>query len=148
MVTGIEVIAAALAAGATAGVTGAASTAVEDAYANLRDLLRRRLAGRGQAEQALEADETEAGRWEADLGADLVQVGADRDEGVLTAAGELLELVAAARSSPGDQATTVHVGDGSVHVENNYGAAAGTMTGPVTINHGREPLPPGSPATA
>ncbi|MFI0793477.1 hypothetical protein ACH4OY_12395 [Micromonospora rubida] len=81
--TGVELIAAALAAGAGAGTSAAAV----DVYAGLRDALRRRLTGRRAAEQLLEADETDPGVWERRIGAELADSGADRDERILTAAG-------------------------------------------------------------
>jgi len=43
--TGVELIVAALAAGAAAGLTEATSGAIRDAYVGLRDAVRRRLAG-------------------------------------------------------------------------------------------------------
>jgi hypothetical protein len=88
--TGIEIIVAALAAGATAGGTAV----VQDAYATLRDAVRRRLRGRGSAEQALElaAEETDPGVWQTRIGAALADSGADRDEEVLAAARALLAV--------------------------------------------------------
>ncbi|WP_416906106.1 hypothetical protein [Micromonospora echinospora] len=76
--TGVELIVAALAAGAGAGTSAAAV----DAYVGLRDALRRRLAGRGQAEQILHED---AGStvWEQRIAMELADSGADRDELVL-----------------------------------------------------------------
>lgn len=115
--TGVEVIAAALAAGAAAGVTGAASAAVQDAYASLREMLRRRLNGRRQAEHALDAKETERGVWQARLGRDLTETGADTDEEVLAAAFTLLNLVDRTGAAVGRyridarQAKGVQIGD-------------------------------------
>ncbi|MEU8319761.1 hypothetical protein AB0C33_15470 [Nonomuraea sp. NPDC048881] len=115
--TGVELIAAALAAGAGAGVSGAASAAVEDAYAGLRDMLRRRLFGRQQAEHALDAEETEPGVWEARLGRDLTETGADQDEELLATAFALLSLVDRAGGASGRyhvdarQAQGVQIGD-------------------------------------
>jgi hypothetical protein len=100
-VTGVEVIVAALAAGASAGFSGAASAAVQDAYTGLRDALRHQLFGRGQAEQALEAEETDPGGWQASLGEDLAEVGADRDAVILAAARRVLTLADPAGSSAG-----------------------------------------------
>lgn len=99
--TGVELIATALAAGATAGVTGVASAAVQDAYAGLRDMLRRHLFGRQQAEHALDAEETEPGVWQACLGRDLTETGADQDEEVLATAFALLSLVDRAGAASG-----------------------------------------------
>jgi homoserine dehydrogenase len=50
VVTGVELIAAALAAGAGAGVKDTAKAVVADAYAALKGLLHRRLAGRPGAQ--------------------------------------------------------------------------------------------------
>ncbi|MEK8106598.1 hypothetical protein NKG94_17570 [Micromonospora sp. M12] len=64
-----QVITAALAAGAGAGLKDTASAAVRDAYAGLKALLKQRFGGReGEAVQALEADETEPGVWQARIG--------------------------------------------------------------------------------
>jgi len=92
MVSGVEVIVAALAAGAVAGSSEVAKTAVVDAYTGLKDLLRRRLVGRPEAQQALEGRETEPGRWRAVLGEALTASGADADEQVLAAARRLLAV--------------------------------------------------------
>jgi len=92
MVSGVEVIVAALAAGAVAGLSEVARTVVVDAYAALKDLLRGRLAGRPEAQQALEGRETEPGRWRAVLGDALTASGADADEQVLAAARRLLAV--------------------------------------------------------
>jgi hypothetical protein len=135
-VTGVDVIAAALAAGATAGVTGVATSAIEDAYRGLRDRLLGRLAGRAGAAECLAQEQTDARVWAADLGPDLVQVGADRDEQILAVATLLLELASSSAANAGDD---------RLRVEHNYGAAAVTMTGPITINNSREALPPARP---
>ncbi|MEV6305549.1 hypothetical protein AB0M02_39465 [Actinoplanes sp. NPDC051861] len=113
--SGVEVIAAALAAGALAGVTGAASAAVEDAYRDLRALLRRRLGG---SAEVLEPEETSAEVWEARLEPVLTGV----DEELTAAADRLLSLTS-----------------GNLNVANNYGVAAVTMTGNVTINNSIPP---------
>jgi tetratricopeptide (TPR) repeat protein len=150
-VTGAEVILAALAVGAGAGTSDVAETALMDAYTGLRDALRRRLAGRPQAARALEADETDPGAWQARLGADLTDSGADRDEQVLAAAQRLLEFAGPAGARAGryavdaNGARQVQAGDGTVHVDTNYGAAAGTITGPVSISYGQLPVPQARP---
>lgn len=87
----LEMIAVALAAGAGAGVKDTASLAVRDAYEGLKTLLKRRLT-RPAAVAALDADETEPGVWEAQLGDALTESGAADDEQVLAAARTLLEL--------------------------------------------------------
>ncbi|MFI5845591.1 hypothetical protein ACIA8K_38395 [Catenuloplanes sp. NPDC051500] len=117
--TGTEVIVAALAAGAVAGSTDVAKSAVSDAYAGLKSLLRGKLAGREAAQQSLEAVETEPGRWQAMLGADLAETGADRDEQVLAAARELLNLAG--------------VRAGKYHVD--LRDAKGVQVGDVNVQH-------------
>ena len=92
MVSGVEVIVAALVAGAVAGSSEVARTAVVDAYTALKGLLRRRLVGRPEAQQALEGRETEPGRWRAVLADALTASGADADEQVLAAARRLLAV--------------------------------------------------------
>ncbi|GLY25069.1 hypothetical protein [Micromonospora sp. NBRC 101691] len=144
--TGVELIVAALAAGAGAGTSAAAV----DAYVGLRDALRRRLAGRGQAEQILHED---AGStvWEQRIAIELADSGADRDELVLAAANRLLDLVDPDRSRTGGHTVSLHgargvqVGDGTLHVETAYGPTAATMTGPVTVSYGQLPDPPSRP---
>lgn len=89
----VEVIAAALAAGAGAGVTDTASAAVRDAYTGQKDLLRRRIGDHdGQPVQALAADETEPDVWQVRLANALTTSGAVDDEQILAAARQLLTL--------------------------------------------------------
>lgn len=92
MVAGVEVIIAALVAGATAGSTDVAKTVITDAYTGLKNLLRGRLADRPAARKALDAQETDSGRWRAVLGDALTESGADADERVVAAARRLLAL--------------------------------------------------------
>lgn len=130
----IEVIVAALAAGASAGVTNTATAAVQDAYAGLKELLRPWV--RGDARAALEADETEQGVWESRIGDELAVSGAANDEQVLAAAELLLGLVDPARAATYD-----------ITVGTNSGVVGGSFTAPVTIYQGA-PVPPAAPATA
>jgi hypothetical protein len=90
--TGVELILAALAAGAGAGVSETAKSAVLDAYTGLRDALRRRLGGRERAGQVLQAVPDEAGVWNADVTAVLAASGAGDDEAILGAARRLLAV--------------------------------------------------------
>jgi hypothetical protein len=116
-VTGVELIAAALAAGAAAGITDTTSGALRDAYVGLRELVRRRLAGRGgQALQALDSEETSPAVWQARLGKELVDFGADRDDQVLAAARHLL-----ARLDPAG----AHAGKYSVDLREARGVMVG-----------------------
>ncbi|MFJ2937889.1 hypothetical protein ACIO8G_34625 [Streptomyces sp. NPDC087219] len=98
--TGVEVIVAALAAGAAAGFTDTVSDAVRQSYTSLRELVRRRLEVRGDAAvQVLDAEEVEPDVWQAQLGEHLVMAGADRDEQILRAA-EMLLVQMEAQGSP------------------------------------------------
>jgi hypothetical protein len=90
----VEVILAALAAGATAGITDTVSDAVRQSYGSLRELVRRRLEVRGEAAiQVLEAEEVEPDVWQTQLGEHLISAGADRDEQIIRAAKTLLAQV-------------------------------------------------------
>ncbi|SCG54510.1 hypothetical protein [Micromonospora halophytica] len=128
--TGVELIAAALAAATTAGIT----SGVQDAYAGLKALLVKRLAGRTAALEALEAGEAEPGVWQTRLGEDLAACGAASDAQILDAARAVL-----ARSGPTGTYTTYTV-------ENNHGGAVGQFNGPVTFVHA-PPAPPATPGT-
>ncbi|MFC8507349.1 hypothetical protein ACFU3J_10525 [Streptomyces sp. NPDC057411] len=114
--TGVELILAALATGAAAGVSETAGTAVRDAYAGLRDALRRRAGGAADpaTRELLEAEEVEPGLWEARMRGRLEETGADRDEEVLAAARLLLERADGPRARPevnAEQAKGVQIGD-------------------------------------
>ncbi|MDI5936863.1 MULTISPECIES: hypothetical protein [unclassified Micromonospora] len=90
--TGVEMIVAALAAGAAAGSTDVTKSAISDAYIGLKSLLRRRLMGRYRAQEALDAVEVKTGQWQALLSEDLAESGAAADEQVINAARRLLSL--------------------------------------------------------
>ncbi|MGX6608285.1 hypothetical protein ACWKSP_40130 [Micromonosporaceae bacterium Da 78-11] len=130
----IELIVAALTAGASAGVTNTATTAVQDAYAGLKSVLRPRV--RGEARAALDADETDEDVWQARLADELDASGAAEDEQVRAAAERLLGL-----ADPAKAATY------NITVQDNSGVVGGMFTAPVTINHGTA-VPPAPPATA
>ncbi|MBU2664839.1 hypothetical protein KOI35_15155 [Actinoplanes bogorensis] len=123
----------ALAAGATAGVSGTATEAVKDAYELLKALIRRRFAGRDEARRELEADEVEPGTWRARIGPDLSDSGAAGDEQILVAARELLTATGTATSA-----------GMTISVDTNHGAI-GEFTGPVSFDQ-RTHLPPTAPA--
>ena len=130
----VEVITAAPAAGAGIGVKDTASAAVKDAYAGLKALLEQRLGGQDdQVVQALEADETQPGVWQARIGDALADSGAADDEQVLDAARRLL-----AAADP-EKAKALHI-----EVDINYGAI-GEFRAPVTF-HQAPPVPPTPPA--
>ncbi|WP_369233844.1 hypothetical protein AB5J56_18440 [Streptomyces sp. R21] len=119
--TGVELIVAALAAGASAGLTDTASSAVREACDGLREAIRVRLAARGDATadgnealDVLDASEVEPGVWEARLRAALTAADADSDEGILAAARSLLKAAGHTTGAyvvDASQAKGVQVGD-------------------------------------
>ena len=118
----ISLIVAALAAGAAAGVSDTATTAVKDAYTGLRELVRRRLAGRAAAEVALAEHDSAPEVWRAPLVAELDRAGAGTDEAMLAAAQWVMAIVDEAGTRAGKYvvdlrgAQGVQVGDGNVQV--------------------------------
>lgn len=149
----LELITAALAAGGSAGVTAAASSAAQDVYTSLKNLLKHRLAGRGGASEVLEADETDPGVWQSRLGADLTATGAYQDQDIQAAALRLLGLTDPDGTRTGKYtidargASGMQPGDNTVHVDTNYGAATGTARAPITITYWDLPGPPALPGT-
>lgn len=98
--TGLELIVTALAAGASAGVSGAATQAVQDSYIGLKALVLRALQGRGDVTaeiETLDAEQAAPGVWRTRIGAVVTASGAADDETVLAAARGLLEAVEKAR---------------------------------------------------
>ncbi|REG00406.1 hypothetical protein DFJ67_6459 [Asanoa ferruginea] len=98
--SGVELVAAALAAGASAGLTDTVSTAVKDAYSALREAVARRMG-------SLDAVETAPGVWSTD---ELAASGVADDAAVLAAAERLLRLTEGPRIDLRD-AKGVQVGD-------------------------------------
>jgi hypothetical protein len=127
----VDVIVAALAAGASAGVSGTASEAVKDAYGLLKALLRRRFTGRDTARAALEANQVEPGAWQTAIGQDLQDSGAADDEQVLVAARELLALADPRAAATFNISGTVH-------------GAVGQFNAPVSFDQ-RTQFPPTPP---
>jgi hypothetical protein len=82
----------ALAAGAALGLKDTASAAVLDAYASLKSLVRRRLAGRSDGELVLERHAEAPSTWEGPLAAELTAAGASTDSALLAAAQALMML--------------------------------------------------------
>ncbi|MFC5034856.1 hypothetical protein ACQFX6_37815 [Streptomyces sp. DSM 41987] len=112
--SGVDLVMAALAAGASAGLTDTASSAVRDGYAGLREAVRRRLAaGGGDGARVLDAREVEPGVWEARLRERLAATGADQDAEILVAARLLLRDLGVAGANVVDarDAKGVQIGD-------------------------------------
>lgn len=112
--TGLELILAAVAAGASTGVADATSSGVRDAYAAFREALRRRLTGAD--EHVLDAEEVDPGVWRARLGEHVVACGADEDAQLLAAARRVLELF---------EAPTAQAGKYTVEVRDSTGVQIG-----------------------
>ncbi|MFE3520874.1 hypothetical protein ACFXOD_04635 [Streptomyces sp. NPDC059161] len=112
--SGVELVVAALTAGASAGLTDTASSAVRDAYDALRQAVRRRL---GADARILEAQESEPALWQAELTTVLAQADADRDQEVVAAAEALLRELgrhpSAANVVDARDAKGVQIGDGN-----------------------------------
>ncbi|WP_030435298.1 hypothetical protein [Actinoplanes subtropicus] len=122
----LDVIVAALAAGAAAGTTNTATVAVQEAYEGLKKLLRVRLGARREGE-ALSAGAGRTGEqwWRERLGEALTESGALDDEEITRSARAVLE--AARRPLPGvrvDRSQGVQVGDNNEQT-NHFGAAPG-----------------------
>lgn len=150
--TGLDMIVAALVAGAGVGAGDAAKAAVLDAYTGLRDLLRARLGNSSQVAEIIDAQETDQAVWQAGLGSHLAASGADQDDEILAAARNLLELADPAGTEAGKYrfdlrgAQHLQIGDNNVRIENSFGPTAGTMSGPVTVAYpGALPVPPPLP---
>ena len=134
----VTLIVSALAAGAALGVTDTVSSAIKDAYASLKALIRERLAGRPDAEVVLTRHEQAPETWRAPLMDELGQAGAGSDPGLLAAAQALLRLVDEAGTRAGKYtvdargAQGVVIGDTNVQI-NRFNASPddlGTRTWP------------------
>ncbi|HYS38104.1 MAG TPA: hypothetical protein VEO01_21000 [Pseudonocardiaceae bacterium] len=117
----VDVVVWALSAGAAVGVKDTASTAVKDAYAGLRAVLRRRW-GQDQAEDLVAVAEDEDSDTQArrsELRRVVTEAGVVIDDEVLEAARRVLEQLDPAGIRAGKyvvdarQATGVQIGDGN-----------------------------------
>lgn len=126
----ITLIVTALAAGAALGVKDTASSAVEDAYAGLKALVRKRLGDRPDGELVLARYEQAPETWRAPLMAELDQAGAGNDSSLVAAAVALMRLVDEAGQRAGKYAVDVRgaqgvqIGDGNTQ-HNVFGASPG-----------------------
>ncbi|MGH3697434.1 MAG: hypothetical protein ACRDRX_26205 [Pseudonocardiaceae bacterium] len=116
----ISLIMGALAAGAASGLGESATGAVKDAYAGLRDLVRRRFAGHPAAQTALEAHEKAPLVSQAPLSTELVALGIHTDAQIIAAAQRVMTLLDEAGSVSGKYrvdlsgALGVQVGDHNI----------------------------------
>jgi hypothetical protein len=112
----VTLIVTALAAGASAGSISAlqddVKEAVKSAYARLRALATKRVAGHQVAETALAQYEADPKTWEAPLTVTLQQVGAADDADLVAAAKALMDLLDKAGARAGKYNVTIHGGQG------------------------------------
>ncbi|BBH70865.1 hypothetical protein ACTI_75500 [Actinoplanes sp. OR16] len=131
--TNVELIIAALAAGAGVGAKDTAAVAVRDAYDELKRLLRPKL-NKAAAVNAIDTSESRPDELRAAVGQELSVIEADKDEAIVAAARRLLE--AAGRTASVQ----------NIEVRTNHGAV-GTFNESVTFNQGGAlpPVPPEAP---
>ena len=89
----ISLIVGALAAGAATGLKDTAADGLKDAYVGLRELVRRRFAGRPEAEMVLAKHAAAPEVWRAPLAAELEATRAGTDETIITAAQKVMGIV-------------------------------------------------------
>jgi hypothetical protein len=120
----ISLILAALLAGVVKGAGQSAANAVQDAYVGLRDALKRRLASKPAAQDAVEQYIEDPEAWKGNLEVHLKQAGADQDQAVVEAAASVMRQVDPAGASAGKYnvnlagAQGVQVGD--ANTQTNY----------------------------
>jgi hypothetical protein len=111
----ITLIITALAAGASAGAIDLRDNvrdAAKDAYARLRGLARRRVAGRPDGELALDRYETAPQTWEPVLSSELTGARAGDDTELVAAARVLMDLLDQAGARSGKYNVTITGGQG------------------------------------
>jgi hypothetical protein len=109
----ITLIVAALAAGGALGLKETASAAVNDAYAGLKALAKKRLGGGPEAELVLAKHEKAPKTWQAPLMAQLAEAGADGDRDLIEAAQALLSLAGGVSIQAGEKSQIIS--DSTVH---------------------------------
>jgi hypothetical protein len=97
----ISLIVGALAAGAATGLKDTAADGLKDAYVGLRELVRRRFAGRPEAEMVLAKHAEAPEVWRAPLAAELETTRAGADETIITAAQKVMSIANEASTRSG-----------------------------------------------
>jgi hypothetical protein len=126
----VQLVTAALTAGAAAGSRDVASSAVRDAYAGLRSVVQRCLAGRHAGEVALAEHERDPAAWQAPLQARLRDAGAGNDADLTAAAQALMALLDPRGTQAGKYVVSIH-------------GAQGVQVGDHNIQHNTFSTPPG-----
>lgn len=123
----ISLILAALLAGVVKGTSESAAKGVRDAYQGLRAALKRRLADKPAAQDAVEQYARDPEQWKGNVEVHLRQAGADADQAILEAAATVLRLAKQDAGMAGKYnvnlagAQGVQVGDGGTQT-NHFGA--------------------------
>jgi hypothetical protein len=89
----VTLILAALGAGALAGGQSVAGDAIKDTYVGLKELIKRKFAGKPHAELALTEHEADPKTWEAPLKKALTQEHLDQDPEIIEAAQKVMSLI-------------------------------------------------------
>src|SRR2546421_449047 len=97
----ITLIMTALTAGVTAGSQATVSEAIKDSYSGLKMLIKRKFAGKPEAELVLDKYEEKPTIWEAPFKDELMQFGTAEDEEIIRAAQRLLAQVDPQQSALG-----------------------------------------------
>jgi hypothetical protein len=117
----------ALAAGAAAAAKDTATQVVKDAYAQLKELVRQRFAGKPTAEDALTQFEEDPDTWEKPLGKMLAEAGAGGDQELTQLAQRLLQVALTDQRARGKYNVQISDGKGILigdhgHQENRFGS--------------------------
>jgi hypothetical protein len=140
----VTLIVAALVAGAGLGLKNAASTAVTDAYNGFKGLVRRKLAGRPDAELVLARHEQDPQVWEKPLAQELTAAGAGADPELVSAAQALMRLVDAAGAAAGKYEVSASDHAAAAGRDMNISASGGG-TAAAVIHGNVTPADPTSP---
>lgn len=126
----VTLIVAALVAGAASGAGDVVTSAIKDSYVAFKSLIKKKLSGNTAAEVALEKHERSPEAWELALKEELSAAGLDKDEEILAAAGELLDVAKSAGIEVG-VSQSAH-GTQIVQVANAHGVSVTYGTPPAS----------------